>query len=904
MNTILKKAIGILLAAQVSVVMAQDGQRLSGGQIMDRSGATNLPCFIKLNDVQNIRQDGLSDWAVFALNIPQNSLFKAYETFSDELGFTHTRYRQYMNGYPVEAAQVISHAKEGRVVSLNGDYYQHFSSVSAAVLTAGDALKFALKKVNGKKYMWENDEFEKASGYDFTPRGELVYVHRKGKDYAAENMRLAYKFNIYAEQPLYRANVFVDAVTGEILDEQNQICTATVVGQGVTKYSGTVTMSSDNYGTNQYRLRETGRGNGINTYNLSHSTSYSNTDFTNSSSTWNLSGTDKAASDAQWGAEMTYDYYKNVHGRNSIDGSGYALNSYMHYSNNYVNAFWNGQCMSYGDGDGTTYGIMTALDICGHEITHGLIHFTAQLGGGAGSGEPGALNEAFADIFGTSIEAYARPNQHDWLMGIDISLNGKNIRDLSDEHHSDEGSGSNCYQELSNWSQGEPHLNSGPAGHWYYLLCVGGSGTSGCGNNYNVTGITMAKAEKIAFRAVTTYFTSNTNYANARTYTENAATDLYGSCSAELTATSNAWYAVNVGGVPTTGAPAAAFNVSSAATCSMPVTMTFTNSSTNAQTYSWDFGDGGTITTASPSHTYTAAGTYTVTLVATGCSGSSTNTATHVVTVGSTGAALPLVEGFESGLSLPTGWTASTSTDAAVWQVQSTVAKTGSNCIGFNNCSGDGNTDMTGTTDYFYTNNYDFSSASSMVMTFDVAYAPGYYQGTTYSDQLKVSVSTDCGTTWTQLYSKSGTTLATAPTYTITNTTCWSPTAAQWRNESITLPSSVYGQSNVMFSFENISGWGEWVYIDNINITGTTGVAIQGVNGVSAYPNPAKNEFTLSSDKLINSVNVTDMLGNILLVEKPIAKIMQVDISSLPAGVYFVRVSTEEAQGLIKLVKE
>jgi Zn-dependent metalloprotease len=884
--------------------LAQD--RLAGSTVVSRSGFTELPNFIKLAPAQELKQENFSSWAAYALNLPQNSILKPYETFSDELGYTHVRHRQYVNGYPVEGTQVISHSKDGKIVMVNGDYYQNFSSNVSASLTEQDALQKALNKVNAKKYMWENTGFQRVSGYDFTPKGELVMVHKKDADYSAANMRLAYKFNIYAEVPLYRANVFVDASTGEILDEHNQICSADVVGQGVTKYSGTVTMTSDNGGGSSYTLNEAGRGNGIHTYNLNHSTTYTNTNFTNTSSTWNLAGTDKAASDAHWGAEMTYDYYKNVHSRNSIDGNGYALNSYMHYSNNYANAFWNGQCMSYGDGDGVQFGIMTALDVCGHEITHGLTAFTAGLGG-SGSGEPGALNEAWSDIMGTSIEAYARPSQHDWLMGHDISLQNSQVRDLSNQHNSGEGAGPNCYMESGYWdaAQQEVHINSGPAGHWYYLLCNGGSGTSGCNNTYNVTAIPMSSAQKIAFRALTVYFTSNTNYANARTYTEHAATDLFGSCSAELSATSNAWYAVNVGGVPTVGAPSASFTTGSLAACTMPVAVTFSNTSTNAQSYSWTFGDGGTSTATAPTHTYTSSGTYTVTLVATGCNGTSNNTYTQSITISGSGTPLPLVEGFESSANLPAGWTLYNPDNDAAWQINTTVAKTGSHCMGFNNCDGDQQNDMTGKIDKVFTKSYDFSQVSGGSMTFDVAYAVLTYSGTAYNDKLDVLMSTDCGTTWTNIYSKSGSTLASAPGYTSISS-CWTPTAStQWRNDAINL-SAAAGHSNVMFAFQNTSAWGTWIYIDNINIIGTTGIASNTAqNGLNVYPNPAHDNLTVSADHPITGIQVIDLIGKTVILQDPNGeKTAQVDISSLPAGVYFVKVNAGETQKLVRIIKQ
>ncbi len=892
------------VASLVTVAVAQEGQRLAGATVIDHSGYTNLPNFIKLNPTQQMSRESFVNWAVYALNVPNTSTFKPYETFSDEYGFTHTRYKQYMNGIPVEGTQVIAHSKEGKVQMVNGDYYLNFSEASTASLNESDALFAALKKVNAQKYMWEDkvmEALQRQSNPEFStyfPKGELVYVHKKGTGFSAENMRLAYKFNVYAEVPLYRANVFVDANNGQILDEQNLICTADVVGTGVTKYSGSKAMTCDNT-TGPFRLREVGRGNGIETYNLSGGTTYgSATDFTNGSSTWNLPGTDQAASDAHWGAEMTYDYYKLVHNRNSIDGAGFKLKSYVHYSTGLVNAFWNGAEMSYGDGNGSSYTIMTALDICGHEITHGLTAYTAGLSGG---NEPGALNEGFSDIFGTTIEWYARPTQKDWLMGADVMPSGQGLRDMSNPKNLGQP---NCYLGTY-WDavNQEVHNNDGPAIYWYYLLCQGGSGTNDIGNAYNVTGQTMAKARLIAFRGLTVYFTGSTTYANARTFTEQAATDIYGSCSNELGATSAAWYAVGVGPLPTGGAPLASFSTGPLGGCTMPVTVNFANSSSGAQSYAWNFGDGGTSTTASPSHTYTLAGTYTVTLVATGCGGGQTNTLSQVITIGPIGSALPLMEGFEGLSNIPAGWSLYNPDADAAWQVLNTVAKTGTNCIGFNNCSGDGNTDMTGRIDRVDTKAYSFVNVASATMTFDVAYAVLTYSGTPYYDGLKVKASTDCGVTWTTIYTKAGATLATAPGYTIPQP-CWAPSgASQWRNDNINL-SSVLGQSNVIFGFENTSAWGTWIYLDNINITGTMGININSAEGVSIYPNPAHNNLNVKADQNINSVRIIDMLGKTVSLSFPEEKTLQVDISSLPAGIYFVKVSAGDAQKLIKLVKE
>ena len=120
---------------------------------------------------------------------------------------------------------------------------------------------------------------------------------------------------------------------------------------------------------------------------------------------------------------LTYDFYFSNFNRNSIDDQGFTLRSYVHYNENYNNAFWDGSRMTYGDGNGSSEPL-TAIDIIAHEITHGLTSFTADL---IYANESGALNESFSDIFGTSIEWYAKPGDGDWRLGEDI---GRVIRRL------------------------------------------------------------------------------------------------------------------------------------------------------------------------------------------------------------------------------------------------------------------------------------------------------------------------------------------------------------------------------------------------------------------------------------------------------------------------------------------
>jgi Zn-dependent metalloprotease len=602
---------------------------LADAEVAGINTDTHLPNLIRLHPGKEIQSAHFNDWAVRALNTSAGFSFQQYQTETDALGMTHTRYKEYYQGIPVDGAVLIAHSKNGLISTINGEFIQEATAATQAALNEKQALQKALNKIHAAKYKWENPAAEQAlrgsSGNptgSYYPKGEFVLVHEKGQPYSAASWHLAYKFNIYAEEPLYRSNVFVDANSGKILDEQNLICTVDASGTAQTKYSGTQTITSDFYGTNQYRLRETGRGLGVETYNLNNSLTYSNKDFLNLSATWSSTGNDQAATDAHFGAERTYDFYKQTFNRNSIDNKGYKLISYVHYNTNYANAYWDGQEMTYGDGSAAQgFTIMTALDVCGHEITHGLTSNTAALG----NGEAGALNEGFSDIFGTTIEHFARPTQWDWLIGEDITTNGKGLRNMSNPKQLNQP---DTYLG-TNWDpNGEVHNNDGPCIYWYYLLCQGKSGTNDIGSAYNVTGIGMSDASKIAFRALTVYFTSGTNYAAARSLSIQASTDLFGSCSAQTIACTNAWFAVGVGPQYSPIAVAPAFTSNQTTSCSLPLNIQFSNGSANSTTYMWDFGDGSTSTSINPTHTYSSAGSFDVKLVAQGC-GTTKDSVTH-----------------------------------------------------------------------------------------------------------------------------------------------------------------------------------------------------------------------------------------------------------------------------------
>jgi bacillolysin len=602
-----------------SLILAQQNNFYPEGIKIDHfSTITDLPLQVTFNATKQISDQQFIGWMKKEMIGSDMISFIPTKTEYDALGSKHTRYQEYYKGHKIENSLIIAHSKNNEVKSFNGDWYKDISISNAISISEKQALQAALKKVNATKYKWENEAEEahmqqvlNNANFSYKPVGELVVVTSVSKTKTI-TYTYAYKFNIYAEEPLYKANVYVDAATGAIIKEQNLICTIDALGSAHTKYSGTQPITTDSY-TAGYRLRETGRGNGIETYNMNNTQTYSTTDFTNTANSWTATTNHQAATDAHFGSEATYDYFLQTFNRNSIDDNGYKLLSYVHYSTNYANAFWDGLRMTYGDGNTSQgFSIMTALDVCGHEITHGVVENSAGLNGG----EADALNEGFADIFGTSVEWFARPTQHDWIMGKDIMPSGTGIRNMSNP---------NILQQPDTylgtyWSASdEPHDNAGPCIYWFYLLSVGGSGTNDNSQAYNVSSITMAKAQAIAYRAMTVYMTPSTNYASVRNYCIQAAKDLYGSCSNEVIQTTNAWYAVGVGAQYTPGAIGTDFAANQMTSCSLPTTINFNNTTNAGLNYSWDFGDNTSSATINPSHTYTSNGTYSIKLVATGC---------------------------------------------------------------------------------------------------------------------------------------------------------------------------------------------------------------------------------------------------------------------------------------------
>ncbi|MEU1194896.1 M4 family metallopeptidase [Streptomyces sp. NPDC005813] len=378
--------------------------------------------------------------------------------------------------------------------------------------------------------------------------------------------RLAWQTQVVAQDSLgnpVARSVLTDARTGAQIDAWDTIETAT--GDGKSLYGGTVPLETTLSGST-YQLKDPTRGNTY-TGDAANKTDlcifgicFSRapaTLFTDADNHWGSGTTSdrsSAAVDAQYGTNETWDYYKNVHGRNGIAGDGKGSYNRVHYGNNYNNAFWDDSCfcMTYGDGDGTTFGPLVALDVAGHEMSHGVTSKTAAL---TYSGESGGLNEATSDIFGTMVEWYANNSSDagDYLIGEKIVRSGfgKPALRFMDKPSKD-GNSADCWS--SSVGNLDVHYSSGVANHFAYLLAEGSGAKTVNGVSYDsptcngstVTGIGHDKVGKIWYRALTVYMTSSTKYAGARTATLNAAKDLYGAGSTEYNAVAAAWSAVSV----------------------------------------------------------------------------------------------------------------------------------------------------------------------------------------------------------------------------------------------------------------------------------------------------------------------------------------------------------------------
>jgi bacillolysin len=508
---------------------------------------------------------------------------------TDELGQSHVRMQQKLGGIPVWNGEVIVHEKQGRVALMSGNYFPtpSIKNLEPTVLknTAEQLVKTDFDTKGGFKTL--TDDSRKYIGGEQL-RSELVIYHVKD-DKNAE--KLAWHIVAYPNM-LKRYEYFVDAENGSILNSYGTSCDllghlhvgdknnekaheavkkeentegvaagtpfladGKAVANSTDLFDLTRTINTYQVATKYYLIDASKTMYNLNTsafpnnpVGVIQTFDYKNTVdgpayfISSTNNTW----VDKKGVSAHYNAGKTYDYYLQTHGRNSINAQGNNIESFINVTETdettgkivqMDNAFWNGEAMFYGNGSAVFSALPKALDVAGHEISHGVIQNTANLDY---QGESGAMNESFADVFGAMID------RDDWQMGEDIVVNRTYfptgyLRDLSNPHNGGT-SINNASWQPSNYNErykgtddnGGVHINSGIPNYAFYLFA-------------NNSAVGKPKAEKVYYRALAVYLRKASKFIDLRAAVEQSCKDLYPAEPALLTAAQNAFTQVGIG---------------------------------------------------------------------------------------------------------------------------------------------------------------------------------------------------------------------------------------------------------------------------------------------------------------------------------------------------------------------
>ena len=826
----------------------------------------------------------------------------------DQLNFFHDRFQQYYKKVKVEGAVYSVHSRNSIIDTYSGEFKGIKDFDVTPSITANQGLQSAIRHVGAKVYAWENSVKGGYPDYAY-PSGELVIIGGAADD--SLDLQLAWKYDIFAAEPLYRAEVFIDAKTGEFIKENQLIHNTNTASSGATLYNGPQSFTTDYTGT-AYRLSQTTSGGGVQTYSLKNGTSYLLAADITSTDPNNWS--DATAIQAHWGAEQTWAFYYNRFNRNSFNNAGGAIKSYVHYSVNYVNAFWDGSRMTYGDGNVSQgYRPLVSLDICGHEITHGVTTYAANL---TYSKEPGALNESFSDIFGECIENYAK-GSNDWMMSCDIGVNGNcaafrsmvNPNQFSDP---DTYKGTNWYTGTSD--NGGVHTNSGVQNKWFYILSTGETGVNDNGYSYSVTGIGIDKAANVAYRNLTVYLTASSNYATARAGSIQAATDLYGAGSAQVTATAEAWNAVGVyAPAPDTQAPTAPV-LSLTSKTQTSINLSWSASTDNVGVTGYDvFVDNLQKNSSNlTSRTYTVSGltagtTYSVYVVAKDAA--SNKTPSNILSVTTNGAVTEtLIAGyyFESSLD---NWVAS-STANCVRTVNPTYAYDGTGSVLIRSRSTNATTPTLSLAGYtqvevkFYFTAVGMESNKSFILSYSSNNGTQYSTIATFT-----SASTASGT---RFITNNGFYVA---TITMNSTSFNSTARFRIQNNGSNTTDNIYFDAVTIKGRTNTSATGNVVTLATatkslLQLKSLTdgNTDLENINSVSnkivLYPNPVLNTLNIISGEKIKVIRIFSVNGTQISNMTDNLDNLSIDLSWLTSGLYIVEIVTESGSVIHKIIKK
>ncbi len=408
---------------------------------------------------------------IFQMTDPVSELVAGRQSV-DEIGMAHVQMAQVYKGVPVFGAGMAVHfSADNKIQTVNGHYIPGIAVSTDPDISVDAAVSTAL-----------SDYSAPAAASSFEP--PLLVIYSQGGTQSI----LAWKITLANEDPPARMVYFVDAHNGAIAAHYDALEAAknrrTYTAGNGTSIPGTLLITEGG------------------------------------------SSSDYVVQAAHDNIGLTYDYYFNTFGRDSYNGAGATLTSTVHYSNGYNNAYWNGQQMVYGDGDGNVFSPLSlGLDVVAHELTHGVTQSTADL---VYSYQSGALNESYSDVFGAMVD------RDDWLMGEDVytpHTPGDALRSLSNPTLYGQPDNMSNYVNTTS-DNGGVHTNSGIPNKAAYNIA---------------TAIGKDKMEKIWYRTLTVYLNSGSQFTDARDASVQAATDLYGSNGPEVLAVQNGFAAVGIG---------------------------------------------------------------------------------------------------------------------------------------------------------------------------------------------------------------------------------------------------------------------------------------------------------------------------------------------------------------------
>jgi Zn-dependent metalloprotease len=497
------------------------------------------------------------------LSNPDNEL-EITKSEKDEIETTHVRLQQTYMGVPVYGGEMILHQKTNEDVSLlNGHFYPTpqiesvkpvLSEENVGTIALGDVGKTSIiKAMTATEIVFL--KYEK-------PKTELIVYHQNEK---ADAEKLAYQV-IVRPNFLERWIYVIDANSGEILDKYNHTCTLDGVGKATALDLNGISRSINTYQSGStYNLIDTSKpmfrvSVGVNAsdpqgviWTIDASGSKVSEDLTirqisSGNNTWN----NPNGVSAHFNAGVAYDYYQNKHGRNSLNGKGGTIVSIINITDEngkgFDNAFWNGEYMGYGNGATYFKPLAGGLDVAGHEMTHGVVENTANLEYKAQSG---AINESLADCFGALVENKSGANF--WKLGEDV-MKGTTyptgaLRDLSNPNNGGRSLNDNGYQpaNMNQYYTGSEdnngvHINSGVPNYAFYRFATS-------------SGMTLQKAEKIYYRALSIYLTRTSKFLDLRRAVIQSATDLKASAGVTDADINNAKLAFDAVGITDPNAP-------------------------------------------------------------------------------------------------------------------------------------------------------------------------------------------------------------------------------------------------------------------------------------------------------------------------------------------------------------